>query len=61
MTTPPIVSRFGNRVIDCPTELLTQLQHERQRYHTDIESTIREARHDALLSEAERIRQKALL
>jgi hypothetical protein len=58
-TQPVITSRIGNRVVECPVSLLTQLQHERMTHHIGIESGIGEAESDALLSEAEHIKDKA--
>jgi len=51
-----ITSRVGSRVVQCPIGLLTELQHERQRHHIDIKSRISEVGHNALLAQAERIK-----
>jgi hypothetical protein len=54
---PIIVSRIGNRAVKCPVALLTQLQRERQTHWIDIESSISEVEDNALLADAERIKQ----
>jgi len=58
----PDISRYGNRAIVWDTAglqgLLTDLRDERQRHDSQIESEISEGRHDELLRQAERIRQR---
>jgi hypothetical protein len=46
-TTPSVVSHFWNHVVECPTELVAQLQRDRQTYEDNA----------TLIAEAEQIRE----
>jgi uncharacterized protein HemX len=48
--TDNIISRIGNRTVECPVELLTELQREREQATSD---------RDWLLAEAEAIKDNA--
>lgn len=63
MTTQPIVSRIGNRVLhwhpDTLQMLLAELRAERQRHDISVATDTAEAEHNGLMARAEQIKQRA--
>jgi hypothetical protein len=57
-----IRSRIGNRVIEWDqrtlTQVIAQLRSERDQHDTEIETSIGEAAHNALMSQAEQIKHR---
>jgi hypothetical protein len=62
VTTPVVVSRIGSRIIEWDKatldRVLAQLGSERDQHNIEIETSIGEAAHNALMSDAEQIKHR---